>query len=129
MARVVVIEDDRGVRELIGTVLGRAGHEVIIATDAEDGVGLVHRELAASDERLIVITDIFMPDRDGLELTSELKKAYPNLPVIAISGGGSEGDRGYLVAARAFGADFTLPKPFRPRELRAAVDELLGGGE
>jgi DNA-binding response OmpR family regulator len=100
---------------------------VAIASSPDDGLALVDR-LVRNGERPVVITDIFMPDRDGLELTSHIKRTYAAVPVIAISGGGAAGDRSYLVAARAFGADFTLPKPFRPVELRAAVDELLRRG-
>lgn len=125
MGTAIVIEDDPGVCDLIETILTRAGHRVIVAAGAREGAALVAREVDGAHEQLFVITDIFMPDRDGLELTAELKRDYPGLPIIAISGGGSEGEMGYLTEARRFGASFTLPKPFRPVELRAAVDELL----
>jgi DNA-binding response OmpR family regulator len=125
MARVVIIEDDEGVVDLISTILSRDGHEVLVAHSASHGIDLVSRLCDASSAPVLVVTDIFMPGLDGLEVTSQIKREHPEVAVIAISGGGDAGERGYLVAAREFGADFTLPKPFRPRELRAAVDELL----
>lgn len=127
MARIVLIEDDEGVIDLITTILSRDGHEVLVAAGADEGIGLVSRLCEEPSGPVLVITDIFMPDRDGLEVTSQIKREHHDVAVIAISGGGVAGDRGYLVAAREFGADFTLAKPFRPRELRAAVDELLRG--
>ncbi|MFW5689941.1 MAG: response regulator [Spirochaetota bacterium] len=124
MARVVVIEDDDRVREMIEAVLSRSGHAVSTHADASSGMSRLEDELASGSERLVVITDIFMPDRDGLELTAEIKRLHPDVRVIAISGGGEYGDVSYLATARAFGADITLPKPFRPAELRAAVNEI-----
>lgn len=125
MARIVIIEDDEGVIDLVSTILSRDGHEVLVAGDASDGLELVSRLCEDASGRVLVITDIFMPDCDGLEVTAQIKRQHSEVAVIAISGGGDAGERGYLVAAREFGADFTLPKPFRPRELRAAVDEVL----
>lgn len=136
MARIVVIEDDDGVIDLVRTVLERAGHEVTVAGDATAGFAAVEAALdgrsygsgepePAAVDRLVVVTDIFMPDRDGLEVTSQIKRDHPEVGVVAISGGGAGGDRSYLAAAREFGADFTLPKPFRPNELRSAVEEVL----
>ncbi|MFW6313713.1 MAG: response regulator, partial [Spirochaetota bacterium] len=84
MATVVVIEDDPGMCDLIDTILTRSGHRVIVAADAKEGAAIVSREYRGGDERILVITDIFMPDRDGLELTAELKRDYPELPIIAI---------------------------------------------
>lgn len=124
MARIIVFEDDDDIIELIRTILERDGHEIVAAGPPAGDVEVVARE-AAGEGRLVVITDIFMPYRDGLELTAALRRSHPDVPIIAISGGGEARDTSYLRTAREFGADITLPKPFRPQELRAAIDELL----
>lgn len=124
MARVIVFEDDEEIVDLIRAILERDGHAVTAADPATDGIDAV-AGAAGREERVVVITDIFMPDRDGLELTAALRRAHPALPIIAISGGGEARDTSYLRTAREFGADITLPKPFRPQELRAAVGEAL----
>ena len=117
---ILIIEDEECVRDMLVAVLTREGYQPRSAENAERARALFQRH-----EISLIITDIFMPGTDGLELTSEFKALYPGLPIIAISGGSPSGAGGYLSAARQLGADIALPKPFRPREIRAAVDTLL----
>ena len=124
MATVVVVDDDSDVIALITAVLTRAGHDVLSTTEPLRVQEMIRETLGTASERVVLVTDIFMPGHDGLELTEEVKRLHPEVGVIAISGG-DRGGRGYLSAARAYGADLTLPKPFRPIELRTAVSELL----
>lgn len=119
---ILIIEDEESVREMLAVVLTREGYRPHPAEDAEWARVLFQRH-----EISVIITDIFMPGTDGLELIAEFKALYPSLPIIAISGGSPSGAGGYLSAARQLGADIAIPKPFRPREIRAAVDTLLSG--
>jgi DNA-binding response OmpR family regulator len=119
---ILIIEDEECVREMLVVVLTREGYKPWSAENAERA-----RELFQRHDTSLIITDIFMPGTDGLELISEFKTLYPSLPIIAISGGSPSGAGGYLSAARQLGADIALPKPFRPREIRAAVDTLISG--
>lgn len=122
MAIILVVEDEQCVREMLSAVLSREGHTVLSSESARRA-----RAFLLEHDVALIITDIFMPGTDGLELTSELKETYPTIPIIAISGGSPSGAGGYLTAARQRGAEIALPKPFRPREIRAAVDTLLAG--
>ncbi len=119
MATVLVIEDDREVREYLVEVLSRAGHQVRAAANGRDGVAMLH-ELPAE----VVITDIIMPEKDGIETILDLRREHPRLKVIAISGGGRSTPENYLHSARLLGADRAFRKPFRNEEILAAVAEL-----
>jgi two-component system chemotaxis response regulator CheY len=121
MARIVVIDDDEQIRETVRRVLESRGHSV---EDADQGAGgIAYVAQRAPD---LVITDIFMPGQDGIELLLELRKAFPKLKVIAMSGGNGPGLLNLLEDAELLGADRTLPKPFTPGELIAAVNDVLG---
>jgi DNA-binding response OmpR family regulator len=119
MATVLVIEDDREVREYLVEVLSRAGHVVRTAANGRDGVALFRDEPAQ-----IVITDIIMPEKDGIETILDLRREHPQLNVIAISGGGRSTPENYLHSARLLGADRAFRKPFKNEEILAAVAEL-----
>ena len=124
LARVLVIDDNSDIREMIQTVLQHAGYEVTLAADG--GKGIEAQRAQAFD---LVITDIFMPQQDGIETIGLMKKEFPRTPIIAMSGGGRFVTRqpgvDYLAAARAFGADRLLRKPFDIDELLEAVQEVL----
>jgi two-component system, chemotaxis family, chemotaxis protein CheY len=123
MARILVIDDDEQIREMVRRILESRGHTV---EDADQGVaGIAYVAQRAPD---LVITDIFMPGQDGIEVLLELRKAFPKLKVIAMSGGNGPGLLNLLEDAELLGADRTLPKPFTPRELIAAVNDTLGEG-
>jgi DNA-binding response OmpR family regulator len=124
MAKILIIDDDSGVRDVMARALGRDGHEVATAADGNEGLAAARREPPD-----LVITDIFMPEREGLDTIMELRKQRPELPIMAISGGGHFATGDYLSVARDMGAAMTLSKPIDLRALSEAVNSLLGGGE
>lgn len=121
MARILVIDDDALLRGALRVALEAAGHEVREAADGDAGLRL-QREQAAE----LVLVDIFMPGRDGLEVIRALRAERPQAKIVAMSGGGQTGQIEVLSAAAAFGASRTLLKPFEPRVLLKAIRELLG---
>lgn len=120
MPSILVIDDDDGLRDALRRNLQKAGYQVVEA--CEGGQGLQQLEHAAVD---LVILDIFMPGKEGLETITELRRSHSNLRVIAMSGGGSSGMIDILQAARLFGARRTLTKPFTREQLLEAVHEEL----
>ena len=121
--RILVIDDDDQMRVLLRQVMEWAGYEV---TEAEDGrEGMQHQRRQPAE---LVITDLIMPEQEGMETIRLLKKEFPQTRIIAISGGGRIGPEAYLPAAQELGADRVFSKPFDVRELAGAVKELLGHG-
>jgi DNA-binding response OmpR family regulator len=117
--KIVVIDDEAGTRCLVENALQFDGHQVLVAADGVSGMRLIREE-----QPDIVITDILMPDQDGLGIISSLRREFPQVKIIAISGGGTVGGLDLLVAARRLGADATLAKPFAPEELFESVNRL-----
>ena len=121
MATILLIEDMNGVRSSLTTVLKSAGHNVVEAEDGEVGL-----QKAGEQPFDLVITDIIMPKLDGSEVILALKERKPDLPVLAISGGGaSVTAENALMVARNTAAEI-LPKPFSRSELLEAIDRLVG---
>jgi DNA-binding response OmpR family regulator len=120
MARILVIDDEVQLRGVVRRILERAGHEVVEAGDGEAGLKL-HREHGAD----LVLLDIFMPGRDGIEMIRDLKTEAPGTKIIVMSGGGRRGNLDLLDDARLLGASRALRKPFELAELLALVQELL----
>ncbi len=120
MARILIIEDTEDIRKLMIRALRRVGHEVVAVSDGAQGLR-AFREAPPE----IVITDIFMPEQDGLETLRELRREGHSFRTIAVSGGGIAGQMDVLKTARQMGADRVLAKPFRISELTSLVDELL----
>ena len=121
MARILIIDDDNQFRVMLRIMLENAGHKDIV--EAENGhIGM---KLIRKDHFDLVITDIIMPDKDGIETIMETKKEFPAIKIIALSGGGKIGPDSYLVMAGHLGADKTLVKPFQQSELIDAVRELI----
>jgi len=115
--RILIIEDNADVRTFMKLALEMAGYEVTAAEDGRLGLELQRREPAD-----IVITDIFMPFKDGIETIVELREQFPDTRIIAMSGGGQHLKKSeYLWAAREFGAITTLQKPFDVDQLLEAV--------
>jgi DNA-binding response OmpR family regulator len=121
--RILVIDDDEQIRKLLRQVMEWAGHEVLEAADGREGM-LKQRKHPAD----LVITDLIMPEQEGLETITLLKKEYPHIKIIAISGGGRISPDAYLPAAKELGADRVFSKPFDVRELATTVKELLAHG-
>lgn len=121
MKRVLVIDDDWQMREMMHQALARAGYDVAEAPNGKVGMN-IHRENPVD----LVITDLIMPEKEGIETIRELRRDYPGLKIIAISGGGRAGADGYLSVAKTIGADYTLSKPFDLKKILDAVEELLG---
>jgi len=120
MARILLIDDDDALRTVLRLSLVHFGHTVIEARDGKEGMLLFPQ--AAAD---LVITDIVMPEKEGLEVLMELRKRSPGIKVIAISGGGRVNPTDYLHIARKLGAAKVLAKPFSSEALMAAINELL----
>jgi len=122
MARVLVIDDNQDMRELMQVILEGAGHAVELAADGE--AGLRAQSLRPVD---VVITDIFMPNQDGIETISRLREEYPMVKVVAVSGGSASGMKSgsYLFTAREIGAHVVLSKPFEHDELVRIVREVM----
>ena len=116
MTKIIVIDDDLHMRRMIVRILTDVGHEVMGAENGRDGLNLFH-----SHRPNLVITDILMPERDGLETIGEMRRTATGVAIIAISGG----DPIYLDIAKKWGADVTLAKPFRTRDLVETVSKLL----
>ncbi len=122
MARILVIDDDPRVREVLSAVLNGAGHEV---SEAADGTAIsAVLDAGAAD---LVVCDLFMPERDGIEAIRSARQTAPTVPLVAISGGGSVGPSSVLEMAAALGAAAALPKPVRARVLVELVSDLLAG--
>jgi DNA-binding response OmpR family regulator len=120
MTRILVIDDDEIVREAIGQVLEEAGYDVAYATDGRRGFGLF-KKLRPD----LVITDIIMPETEGIETMLEIKRQSPTVPVLVISDGARIVDLDFLESARKLGADDVLAKPFDDDELLARVRHCL----
>lgn len=122
MARILVIDDDSGVRSMLRCMFERSGYEVITASDGKEGLSICHS--VGVD---LVITDIFMPVQDGFETILRIRKELPRLKIVVISGGG-KGMKpdGYLHMANAFGSQCVFKKPFNRNEMLKAVRDLLG---
>lgn len=120
MAKILVIEDDNSFRNVLVQMLARAGYEVRQAGDGNQAV-----EVCASFDPDLVLTDIIMPDKEGLETIQELLSSHPNLKIIAMSGGGKFGPDSYLPLAQKLGAKASLQKPFMREELITTIEEVL----
>ena len=118
--RVLVVDDDPDMRESVALVLAAAGYSVEVAEDGQQAID-VQRARPAH----ILITDVFMPARDGLETIQFFRQEWPSMPIIAMTGGSPTGEvEDYLKVAKVAGADVTLRKPFPARELLESLSAL-----
>ncbi len=120
MARILIIDDEDQARNMLHQALERAGYEVVIARDGSEGI-----ELFRSAPTDLIITDILMPEKEGLEIIMDLRREFPDVKIIAMSGGGHMGNLNFLEVAKRLGAQRTLQKPFGLQEVFQAVQELL----
>ena len=122
MAAVLLIDDDDFTRRTLSRALERQGHRVTTTENGRQALSKLRTEPAIAD---LVMTDIMMPDMDGLELIRELRLARPDVKIIAMSGGSSVNRMNFLPTAKMLGAHETLPKPCSGAEIAAAIQRLL----
>ena len=123
MAHILVIDDDDQIRMVLRQVLEAAHH---VVTELADGTGAVEQWRQQRPD--LVITDIIMPEQEGLGTIVALRKVAPQLKIIAMSGGGRYIDTSILAVAQRLGADRTLTKPFDRADLLQLIQELLEEG-
>ncbi len=121
MARILVIEDDQQLRTLLKRYFQRRGHEVLEAGNGEEGLKIYKKK-----EADVIITDLIMPVKEGIETIMEFVKEFPHSKIIAISGGGRVAPHSYLQLAKEIGAKRVFSKPFELEQLFTAVKEILG---
>ena len=114
---ILVVDDEPGIRELLCMMLESAGNTVYSAKDGNDA-----SQVMASTPVDVVITDLLMPECDGLEFITEIRKNFPNVRIIAMSGGGHIARESYLRIAKNFGAHFILEKPFSQAGILGAIE-------
>ena len=124
MSRILIIDDNKDLCAALGTALNRAGYEVSQVQGAKLGLKL-YRETKFD----LILSDILMPDTDGLELIFALRKTDPNVPIIAMSGGGHGSAEHYLHVAGVSGASAVIRKPFSPQELIELIEIQLASPE
>ncbi len=124
MARILIIDDELSMRELLSAMLTEEGYEVVEAPDGDAGMKQFRK--SPSD---LVITDLIMPEKEGIETIIELRRDFPDVKIIAISGGGIIEAENYLEMARGVGAHRIFEKPFGMTEMLDAVRELLEQAE
>ena len=121
MASILIIDDDAQILKMLRQILERESYDVTGASNGKQGLRL-YRENPTD----LVITDIIMPEKEGIEIIIELKRDYPDVKIIAISGGGRINPEDYLDIAKKLGANRIFAKPVERKELLNAVRELLG---
>jgi DNA-binding response OmpR family regulator len=122
MPGILLVEDDNDLREMLKDTLSRKNFTVLEAKNGRDAI--MHFKPAVID---LVVTDLIMPEEDGLKVIMRLREMKPGLKIIAISGGGKAGPGSYLNLARALGADAIYSKPFSINDLITRIEELLVG--
>ena len=121
MASILLVEDDEQLRPLLRLVLERGGHQVVEAGNGKEALEIYLRK--PTD---LVVTDLVMPDKEGLETILELRRIYPDVKIIAMSGGGrTGGTEGYLDLAKKFGANHILTKPFSNQEILEGIQMVV----
>jgi CheY-like chemotaxis protein len=131
MGSILIIDDEEDIRDALQMVLESAGHDVKVASNGNEAV-----ELQRGEPADLIITDIIMPGKDGVDTIKEIRQEFPGIRIIAISGGGGVlpneyvpdaiTTTAYLAAAKEAGADMVFTKPFERKDLIQAVDELFG---
>lgn len=118
---ILIIDDEPMIRHLIARILDRAGYPTVCAANGIQGLACFRRE-----RPVLVITDIIMPEREGIETIRQIRREAPTLPIIAISGSRRNGGADFLVMARELGATEILRKPFEPLDLLTYVTRSIG---
>ena len=119
--KILVIDDDIWINKMITKLLESEGHEVFTAFDGKEGL----KKLKSNEDIKLIITDIVMPEKEGIETIIEIKRDYKDKKIIAISGGGKLKPEGYLLLARKLGANEIMTKPFDNDELLKIVNKFV----
>ena len=122
MANILLVDDNPGLLELQAEFLRSAGHNVVTASD-----GMVALNKFREGNFDVVVTDLVMPEKEGIEVILELQKSQATTKIIAVSGGGRGNAQNYLTMAKQLGAFATLAKPFTGAELLRTVEQALQG--
>jgi DNA-binding response OmpR family regulator len=120
MAKILIIDDENQIRLMLRQMFEREGYDILEAADGKQAL-----KMNKSNPADLIITDIIMPEMEGIRTIMELKKEKPDAKIIAVSGGGKNSPEQYLHFAKKLGADRTFTKPFNRDELVAAVKEIL----
>jgi len=120
MALILIIDDEPQIRSMLKLMLERDGYEVAEAPDGIEGIR-IYRQNPAD----LIITDLIMPNKDGIGVIIDLKKEFPDVKIIALSGGGLNKPEGYLKGAKKLGAACTLTKPIDRGEMLRAIKDVL----
>lgn len=120
MSRILIIEDDNHVRSMLRQMLKTEGYEILEASDGAEGLNIYSEE--PTD---LVITDIIMEKKEGIETIRELRQDFPEVKIIAMSGGGRAEPTLYLDLAKRLGEQEILNKPFERKELLEAIHNIL----
>ena len=120
MPGVLIVEDDKELREMLKISLLRRNFTVLEAENGKEAI--THFKPSLTD---LVVTDLIMPEEDGLKVVIKLRELKPSIKIIAISGGGKVGPGSYLNLAKALGADAIYSKPFSINDLTAKIEQLL----
>lgn len=120
MAKILLIDDEAPVRKMLKKFFETNDYEVLIAENGVEGI-----ELFYEHRPRIVITDLIMPEKEGLETIREIRDLNPDVKIIAISGGGIQDPTLYLELAKKFGAQYSFSKPIDNNKLLSTVKELL----
>jgi DNA-binding response OmpR family regulator len=120
MSEILIIDDDAGMRRTIVRILESAGYDILVAENGRVGLDLFH-----SHNPRLVITDLLMPAKDGLETIRDIRRSGQSTKILATSGGWRTAQMDFLNVASEFGADMVLAKPFRSKDLLDAVGRLL----
>ncbi len=120
MPNIVLVDDDEAVRVIVRMALERMGYEVREASNGREAM-----KLLADRTPDLVLTDIIMPEQEGIETIGAVRRKFPTVRVIAMSGGGRISATDYLQTAISMGADAVLAKPFANEELEKLVAKVL----
>lgn len=121
---ILIIDDERALRETLREMLETLGYDVCEAKDGSEGIEILKRNRVA-----LVITDILMPKKDGIETIHDIRRLYKHLPIVAMSGGGVTRNMSFLDYARKLGATHVLHKPIKFKDLSDTVRSLAPLGD
>jgi CheY-like chemotaxis protein len=120
MSRILIVDDDLQARAMLRQMLELNGYDIVEAVNGNDAI-----KIYQNNPTDLIITDLIMPEKEGIETIRELRRDFPDVKIIAISGGGRIGPDAYLTLAKKLGASYTLEKPFRQKEILDAIINIM----